>query len=342
MCNMRCKFCYQGGFASTRISDDILYNKLLPVLQKTKLIYLAGGEITIIPGMKEYIVFLRKRFPNISILISTNGLLLDLEWAKFLVDNNVLVNYSLNASNAENYKYKVYNVNYETNYKIIYENLCTALRYQNDTGERIINFISTVVDDDSLDDIEKLAILGLKLGVNVYYRFNNGRIELSQNVIEKEYDIFLLKYFCEEFIDIDLQFSPNIRNKETIMSSIRSNYINKVKKHIFLKQLGFSPKKSTKKIIYCMESHIDDDGSYCPALGNMLSITPNGLVCLCGYTPNGIAGDLNHQSIEEIFEQQIVQDMIKSIKSGNYQYCFERCPYVKNPNLCDKGASFSV
>lgn len=99
MCNMRHKFCYQDSFSDNRLPDKILYEGLKTLYPRIKLLGVLGGEITVIPGMKEYIKFIAEKYPKIKINPVTNGLEFDEEWIKLSCENNCIVNFSLDATN---------------------------------------------------------------------------------------------------------------------------------------------------------------------------------------------------------------------------------------------------
>ena len=74
-CNYRCKFCYQKKKRGEVIplkefqsQIDIIPNNYTPTY-----ITLMGGEIAVVPGFEKYIQVLRKRWPNVSISVTTNG-----------------------------------------------------------------------------------------------------------------------------------------------------------------------------------------------------------------------------------------------------------------------------
>lgn len=74
-CNYRCKFCYQKTKKGQIIPLDEFENQILMIPREYTPTYitLMGGEIFTIPNFAEYIKVLRKRWPVVSISITSNG-----------------------------------------------------------------------------------------------------------------------------------------------------------------------------------------------------------------------------------------------------------------------------
>lgn len=112
-CNLRCKYCFYHDVASNRdvqnfgMMDldtlEIIIKRVLDIGEHFVSFMFQGGEPTLV-GLDFFrkLVVLQNKYniKNIKIMnsIQTNGLLIDEEWAKFLMDNNFLVGLSLDGA----------------------------------------------------------------------------------------------------------------------------------------------------------------------------------------------------------------------------------------------------
>jgi len=106
-CNLRCVMCPMTHFRKAHKTDNTIpfeaikqiYN-FLPYLEW---IDWQGGEVFVIDYFKE--LFLKAAaYPRITQDIITNGLLIDEEWAEIIVQNNVLLTYSIDSIRKETYE----------------------------------------------------------------------------------------------------------------------------------------------------------------------------------------------------------------------------------------------
>jgi len=338
-CNIRCSFCYQQSYSSERISDDILYRKLKPVYEKTKLLQLVGGEITVIDGMKEYISFIKEQFPHISILMGTNGVAFDDDWIRLCAKYDIIVNFSLNASCEERYKDILLEGDYKEVYRKILDNLSKAVKHQEQTGKTVINNISMVVTDEAADDVMDFALVGLSLGINCMFRFNVRQDkEITGKILQSEQLIYKLKFFLDGYIDIRPWQNPSHTEDESIYE--RVSLQESRNKDIFLNQLHIEPKRSMSTNVTTFEDYLFTDKEKCTMIGRSLAVTSHGLVAPCYNLPNYVLGDLNYENIEDILKSEDIENIYNLVSSGDYKYCHERCPMVKCTETCIKDSVY--
>lgn len=155
-CNLDCAFCCEDHLTSRphRLSDTILYERLRPYYEKAALIWVVGGELTILPGMKDYVSYLGERYPRANLAIVTNGTKFDEEWRQLCLKHDVFVRCSLNASNAQAYANAVQLDRSEEVYTEIWDNLKAFLELKEQNGRPYPRpGVSMVVTKDSVADM---------------------------------------------------------------------------------------------------------------------------------------------------------------------------------------------
>lgn len=116
-CNLRCRMCpMYGGMPKEKkyITDD-LFELACKNLgdRKRNFEISAYGEPFLHPHMDDYMLKARKICPNAEIVIATNGLLLDEERCKKIIDSGIdHISYSLDAGSEESYKWLCGSSNY--------------------------------------------------------------------------------------------------------------------------------------------------------------------------------------------------------------------------------------
>jgi len=335
-CNLRCSFCYQTSFSSERTSDEILYEKLRPVYERTQFHAIVGGEITVIPGMKEYLTFLGDNYPKMTLLFGTNGVLLDDDWLDLVERYGFLVNYSLNASTAQAYQKVHPTGNYQKIYEKIYGNLLRAVERQRSSGRPLINNISMVLTEETLNDVQPFAKTAARLGLNAFFRFQVDK-EMRPEILAVEQEIFKLKYFFEDFIQIQPWQNPSHIEEKAIMARCRAEF--QAEKEAYLASLPFKPQKRLAEKIITYDNFVGKAGA-CQVIGRALAVTPSGLLCPCFNLPNYVLGDAAQGDLAAILRGPALKNITALVRSGDYRYCFPRCTVVKDPTTCRPGLTY--
>lgn len=105
-CNCKCKFCCLGKpseIKPTVIPEDLIYQYLLPLYPKTKVLMPTYAELAVAKGGYEYIDYLNKNYPAMNINLETNGIAFTEKWQKLAIECLSNVNFSVNASNRDDY-----------------------------------------------------------------------------------------------------------------------------------------------------------------------------------------------------------------------------------------------
>jgi len=346
-CNLRCKFCFQNCFEKKPcLSDEIIYNRLLPIYSKTKQLLILGGEITIIPGMKDYIIFLKRNFPQLDIWVVTNGLKFDEEWIDLATILGLKVEYSLNATNGLIYSKGLSNGNGEKIWEMIYSNLIKLINRQQQEDLHIVNVISMVITNDTISDIENFVKLALRLRVNVKFLYDCTGVENTPEIQDSLVKILKLKQICKEKLSIRVVNQPVQLNKQPLEKYTDNDAFDKMTEH-FRQLLQDSTYKNVGRIkdqelfgrYSEQEERSNSKSCYMPWKG--LVVIPTGHVLACSRLPNYILGDLNYESIEEILNSDAAINLRKMIQNNNYRFCRSDCEFNRNPSSSIPAISYS-
>jgi tetratricopeptide (TPR) repeat protein len=342
MCNIRHTFCFQTSFSTLKLSDEILYEKLIPLYQMIDHVRILGGEPLIIPGIKKYIGYLIENYPEMKIEIPTNGINLDQWWIDISRESNVVFRVSLNAISMNVAKRIIRGPSAEIHQKKLLENLDTLIKAHNESTKPLLMSISMVVNKDTEEDMEKVVEYALENGINLAMQnpadLNNLR--LSQDQENLALKSLKLLYFCDNFIDtIDFHTPEYLR--QLFISDLKSGKYEE-EKIIFLRNIQekLSIKKTKTKMSYYNYADeylkLQDDTlqNNCSMPNNGFSISPNGDFSICNNIHHYVIGNINNSSIPEILDSTRIKNLQAMINNKNYLYCWSRCKFVTNPETC--------
>ncbi|MEY8335233.1 radical SAM protein [Lachnospiraceae bacterium 47-T17] len=328
MCNLRHKFCFQTSFAPNKLDDEILYHKLIPLYQKLKSVRILGGEPTIIPGIKEYLAFLKENWPEMDIEIVTNGIALDAAWLDFVEKYGINVQISVNGITKEVFSRIMLKGDSERLRESLYANLERAITRHHESNKPILNCISMVVNKDTEDDLEGIVQFCIANGINLSLQLSYSMYDRTKGDEQAAKRICKLVYFCEGIIDAISYNVPKEIQKD-IESNVLNGKLEKEKKH-FLDTISKirNSKNKIRTFLYCHE-HIYDGKCKMPTRG--ITIMPDGFTYSCCGLTRYPLGNVYFDSIESLMYSDERNLLQKKLNEGCYTYCFDRCPYNLNP-----------
>ncbi len=160
-CNLRCKHCYiqnyedKAGFSFESFSNFIYEAKKYNLLKRDSNIAILGGEPLL---KKEKALKIAELGQNLGldVIVSTNGHLIDLDFAKKARSYNLTVQVSLEGSKAE--------INDEIRGKGSFIKAINGVKLL--IKHRVHNILSMVVHSTNIGDVEQFFLMGKRLGVN--------------------------------------------------------------------------------------------------------------------------------------------------------------------------------
>lgn len=152
-CNFRCIMCPQDHNSKLVLDNEILKNNI--DWSKVKRVIIQGGETLAIKSAKEFYLWLTQTMLK-KVTMLTNGLLIDDQWAEYLVEGSDVVYVSVNSATFQSFKA----VNNNSNFEKVIENIKKIVALKNKRrSEVLINYHFTIVPENfsEIADSIKLA-----------------------------------------------------------------------------------------------------------------------------------------------------------------------------------------
>lgn len=181
-CNCKCEFCVQEEWSqevqNAIMPKEWLYNYLVPLYSRVKIVQLTGGEITCRKENFEFYKYLAENFPQATVLLESNAISFDEKWQDLSVKNLGYQHFSLNTSNAQTYKNGVWEQGGEAVYNKIIGNIKSCCKKWEDAGLSVFKpSVSMVVTHKTADDVYDFIKLSLELGLRgciFYFAIHEG------------------------------------------------------------------------------------------------------------------------------------------------------------------------
>jgi len=296
-CNLRCIMCPRPD--SNYVLPYEAFEKIDCLFPYLELInWGGGGEVFLVDYFKK--LFLKAAlYHQIRHDITTNGLLIDEEWAEILVQNNVHLTYSIDAVTKEKYEY----IRKGARFEDLLKSIEIVNKYKQKYNSQFKLMINVVVMKCNYKELHLFPEFCKK------YNFQQLRLEYLRPVIDPGQDIFTVRKDPEaiEYLrDIMPQIESECKKLEIKLEScIRP----------FLNSNSSSSKNSNRLIFNCRLpwKKLLIDGS---AKGR---ITPD---CLCIH----LLGNILDNSIEEVWNNEIMQLYRKNILNKSIKnWCSPAC-----------------
>jgi sulfatase maturation enzyme AslB (radical SAM superfamily) len=334
MCNLRHSFCFQNSFSTCRLSDDVLYNRLKPLYENLNSLRILGGEPTVIPGIKEWIDWLKTNYPMICLEIVTNGVELDRDWLKLIDKHNILVQVSVNGISDLVFNKIMLKGDPVRLKSKIFNNLENLIELDKKRDEPVLNCISMVVNEDSFCDLREFSKYAMRRGVNMSLQFPNDDRDDFTDIYKKiAYDILKYKYFCKDYLDVIAYSVPEFIY-EDIAKDISEGKLEQGKE-VFLHEIGVAvaSRERQKAVMFC-QPHNTKNHCQMPVKG--IAIQSDGMVFPCCSALSYPLGNIYFDSAENLMDSHSRMALQEMINSNDYHYCWNRCIYNKNPkSSCD-------
>ncbi|MBU4360246.1 radical SAM protein [Patescibacteria group bacterium] len=322
-CNLRCKMCGQWGQKGTSKSDQIKnflnikkLKQLIDECEKYKPeIYIWGGEPTLHPDFAEFIKYVKLK--KLTATINTNGILLE-KYADDILNNKIdSLDVSLIGPPAI----------HDTVVQVpgAFEKVMAGLELISDKSKRykykpLIKAIITL-NPDNLGDVEKLLYL-----IENHLAIDMSIVQLGWFTIQeigKRYEKRMQTEFKISSLSWqgfqDEQASKQAEKIQQLIKDIRCN--KKYKKPILI-----FPNLKTKDIAKYYQNHQElFNYKKCSAVNREIDIRHNGDVVVCADYPDYVIGNLNTQSIQEIWRGEKLKKFRKSIQKKLLPICPRCC-----------------
>lgn len=139
-CNLRCIMCPSVRHKDNSTFPSHVISKIEELLPWLERIDWQGGEFLKFDHIKHFFSSLN-RFPHIHHEITTNGLLLDEEWLRLLIDLNVTITFSIDSPDKDTYEY----IRQGAKYEDLIERFNMIMAMEKEHGKEIRKNLTVVV-----------------------------------------------------------------------------------------------------------------------------------------------------------------------------------------------------
>lgn len=302
-CNIRCIMCsvWQATWDIPKKTVKEI-TELFPYLQR---LFWQGGEVFLSPYFAELFEKV-SAYPHIRQDINTNGLLINKEWAKKLVQANVNIIFSIDGVTKETYEY----IRRDAHWEDLLKNIDILNKYMEDvppdtnhTGRRCSTVINLVVMRSNYRQLGGFIDFAQK------YRFS--RLQITPVDIGNQENIFLHR--DEEALAYIDKVMPEIFEKAKEYGISVSNWLPSMKQEQNAKQEDNNEQREKSNGILC----------YWP--WQFLFIDWGGKVrpqCFCIKE----VGNINNYTLEEIWNNDMMQTYRQKLLHNDcLNWCGQRC-----------------
>jgi MoaA/NifB/PqqE/SkfB family radical SAM enzyme len=297
-CNLWCIMCPLTDFRKTHNFEQTIpyesFKKIITLFPYLESIDWQGGEVFLVDYFKE-LFLIAASYSQIQHTIITNGLLIDDEWAKLLVQNNVKILFSIDSIIEETY-----------------EKIRKYARFK-----------------DLIYNINRLNEYRLKFNSKIFYELNAVIMRSNYNQIE------LFPDFCKKYGFSQLRFDylrHNVAQEEDIFTNPDKEAISFIKTKLPLielrcKELGIQFTHTLNAFLN-KEINSKDEKPFIPKCKfpwRKLVIEETGNVrieCKCPHT----VGNIIDNTIEEIWNGEMIKKYRLAMLKGEVQeLCSKIC-----------------
>lgn len=368
-CNCRCKFCSQGDqrfIKKELIDQDLLYKHLLPLYPKTKFLIPTQGEITCVSEGYDYLKWIDENYPQINIVIESNGIAFNEKWQDLAVKNLMNVHFSVNAISNETFLRTVWgDVGGEKVFEKIEKNITSYIQKLKDKGlDSFIPSVSCVLNStnyhETVQFVEKMLEWGANK-INLYFDTRENDVRGKGIIKDKDGFMFAINSLIElekllsgkVYLDFKL-FMPyddveSVEKRvETIsLDELKNKYpkiyeLSKDKNYNNLHKVRNEIRISKNKFIFTPEEEEHITWSNGCKSGKQVCLEPwkhirirtNGFINVCSW--RGYSEEFKIQDFikngkinwNNVFNGAHYKKLRKNFLNGCYAGCMHNCPGI--------------
>jgi GT2 family glycosyltransferase/pyruvate-formate lyase-activating enzyme len=364
-CNGRCRYCGLRGWSQEEQRQEMdpkwYYEYCKPLYEKLNIVLVTGGDAYVARESYNYMEFLSKNYPQITIATESNGIAFSKKFRELACENLFKAHFSINASNAETFLKGCWEgPNGDIAYEKSLENIRAYVALLK--GKDRLCFapsLSMVINKDTAHDVVDFARLALSLhafSVNYYFDYtendmespNFGNPETSRPALKRLMEIervlagkvhiyFRLWIPHEEpgRLQADVEATPinELREKYRDFLELAKNrsMIEEFKERDRIRR-EYGKRLLTMEEDYSPTIRMTDIGgkSVCFAAWSELDLYPNGRIDFCGwYRPTlNIKNFIKNDTLDwnDILNSDDYKICRRNILNDNFQGCMSSCP----------------
>ena len=231
-CNLKCKFCPRDnivlkGFMSLETFSSFLRNTKLK--STDSLSFVGLGEPLLHPDLPRFVKMAKEMYPHVTVWITTNGTLLDVELLHKLINAGTdVIDISFNGINKEEYENTMRGAIFEDVIKNIETAVCET------RGTRTKVQVNSVITEENKGNIDKIKNFFREKGVErfqIRMLHNRGGSITSNSKRLKNYNtcwIFkIITFICWNG---DVVYCSNDTNRTRIIGNIKTDTFKEIEK----------------------------------------------------------------------------------------------------------------
>jgi GT2 family glycosyltransferase/pyruvate-formate lyase-activating enzyme len=185
-CNGRCRYCGLRGWSQEEQRQEMdprwYYEYCKPLYEKISIVLVTGGDAYVAKESYDYMAFLSKNYPQITIATESNGIAFSDKFRQLACKNLFKTHFSINASNAKTFVKGCWD---GPNGDVAYEKSLENVRAYVELLEKenrlcLAPSLSMVINMDTAHDVVNFARLALSLhafSMNFYFDYTENNME---------------------------------------------------------------------------------------------------------------------------------------------------------------------
>lgn len=222
ICNINCIMC---GSSSSEKKFTIPYSVMKQIIELfpyLEYINWQGGEVFLVDYFKD-LLKTALSFPNIRHEVQTNGLLLDREWAEFLIKHNVKLLFSIDGVTKDTYEY----IRRRGSFEKLLENISLVNEFKQKYNSKSCIALCVCVMRSNYKQIEEFFDFAEKFGFQqINFGLIHGNIKDQEDIFnppDEEAVKYLRKIFTgvekrcrENNIGVEYNFKPLLSQEDSL------------------------------------------------------------------------------------------------------------------------------
>lgn len=187
-CNAKCRWCGQQfwseEFQNMSLDPKVFYDYLKPLYEQIKMILLTGGDPLASKHSYDFVEFISKNYPEITVILETNGIGFNSKWQKLAADNLLTTWVSVNGSDEDNYSASCWEgKNGKKAFRKVQDNINSYIALLKERGlEVFAPAVSMVINHDNAANVRDFVKLALTQGAsrcNFFFDYTESNMVLD-------------------------------------------------------------------------------------------------------------------------------------------------------------------
>jgi len=301
-CNLQCKMCCLWDLPNGYDIPEKIVHELKSFYPYLEEIVWSGGEVFLSKHFKKLFVE-ASQYKKIKHTVTTNGLLINEEWAELLSGANTQICYSIDGVTKETYE----NLRKGGRFEDLLKSIAVINRHRKSSAYRMRKILSFVVMRSNYMEMGKALDFAKEYGYDtVEFTPLNNYMHLENEDLFDRYDketAVYMENMRDKVMEKSEEFNIEVQYELPVM-----------KKGSCQKEVSLNIGKATNS----------ENELFCYMPWRWLSLIALGKAKAACYCPREI-GDIADSSLEEIWNGKAMQEYRQKIADGCFDWCSKGC-----------------